>query len=110
MQVSALVLTRNEEKNLPSCLESLSFCDDILVLDSGSTDRTVEIAGCYGARVLLRPFDNFANQRNFGLEQGRFRHEWILHLDADEVLTRDFVVELDKLFPPPDICGYQVPS
>ena len=110
MKVSTLVLTYNEALNLPRCLRALSWCDDIVVIDSGSTDNTIEIAGKFGARILTRPFDNFANQRNFGLEQGELRHEWVLHLDADEVVTEAFVRRLLSLEPPRGIEGYRVPS
>jgi len=110
MKVSVLILTFNEEMNLPSCLQALAWCDDLVVLDSGSTDRTVEIAKAHGARLLLRPFDTFADQRNFGLDTGDFRHEWVLHLDADEVVTPQFVQTLAKLQPPADVAAYHVPS
>lgn len=110
MKVSALILTRNEEANVAACLRSLSGIDDIVVVDSGSTDRTCEIAEEFGARILKRPFDNFANQRNFGLDKGDFRNEWILHLDADEVVTPEFLAALDNLSPTPGIEGYRVPS
>lgn len=110
MNISALILTYNEEANLPRCLEALAWCDDIVVLDSGSTDRTVEIARSYGARLLTRPFDTFANQRNFGLQTGIFRHEWVVHLDADEVVTPEFKTALDRLVPEPGILAFRVPS
>jgi glycosyltransferase involved in cell wall biosynthesis len=110
MKVSTLVLTHNEAANLPRCLGALFWCDDILVVDSGSTDNTVEIAEKFGARVLVRPFDNFAFQRNFGLEEGNLRHEWVLHLDADEVVTDAFVKRLIALEPLAGIDGYRVPS
>ena len=84
--VSVLVLTYNEEDNLPRCLDSVAWADDVLVVDSFSTDRTVEIARARGARVLQRAFDTFAGQRNFGIDQGELRHDWVLHLDADEVV------------------------
>lgn len=92
--ISVLILTYNEEVNLPRCLESVAWSDDILVLDSFSTDATVEIAERYGARVIQRAFDDFASQRNFGLREGDLRHEWILHLDADEVVTPELKSEL----------------
>lgn len=82
--ISVLVLTRNEEDNLPGCLESVSWCDDVHVFDSCSEDRTVEIAHRAGATVIARPFDNFAAQRNAALRQCAFRHPWVLILDADE--------------------------
>jgi len=63
---SVLVLTLNEERNLPRCLASAAGCDDLVVLDSGSIDGTAAIARAAGARVLTRPFDNFAGQRNYG--------------------------------------------
>ena len=74
MKVSVLILTLNEAANLPACLAALLWCDDIIVLDSGSIDETVQIARDAGARVLTRPFDCFAAQRNFGLEHGGLRH------------------------------------
>jgi glycosyltransferase involved in cell wall biosynthesis len=110
MNVSVLLLTFNEAEALPRCLASLTWCDDILVVDSGSTDETVRIAERAGARVVYRQFDNFANQRNFGLMHGELRHEWVLHLDADEVITPDFLTRLSELAPPPEIDAYRVPS
>ena len=84
--VSVLVLTYNEEDNLPRCLASVAWADDVLVVDSFSTDRTAEVAREHGARVLQRAFDTFAGQRNFGTDEGDLRHDWVLHLDADEVV------------------------
>jgi len=110
MKVSVLILTYNEESNLPRCLAALDWCDDIIVVDSGSDDATVEIAESAGARVLHRPFDNFANQRNFALEAGAPRHSWVLHLDADEVVTPEFRDRLESLDPRNDIDAYRVPS
>ena len=91
MKISALILTFNEECNIRNCLESIRDLDDILVVDSGSTDQTCAYAKEYGARILTRPFDNFANQRNFGLDEGNFKNDWVLHLDADEVATKEFL-------------------
>jgi glycosyltransferase involved in cell wall biosynthesis len=110
MKVSILILTFNEEVNLPRCLNSLVWCDDIVVVDSGSTDQTISIAEHAGARILTRKFDNFAGQRNFGLEHGLFKHEWVLHLDADEVLTDAFQLALERLIPVDGIDAYFVPS
>ncbi len=109
MKVSILLLTYNEAANLPACLDALAWCDDILVVDSGSTDETVAIARRRGARILTRPFDNFAGQRNYGLEHGGFRHEWVLHLDADEIVTEEFAAALDSLEPEPGVDAYNVP-
>lgn len=110
MQVSALILTYNEEINIARCLASLKGCDDIVVIDSGSTDATCRIACELGARVLTRPFDNFASQRNFGLNEGGLRHQWVLHLDADEELTAEFREQLSRLEPESPLLGYRVPS
>ncbi len=84
--ISALILTSNEAQDLPGCLDSLAWCDDVHVFDSGSTDQTVEIAKARGARVSVRAFDGYASQRNSALHGLPFRHEWVLSLDADERL------------------------
>jgi len=91
--ISALVLTLNEEENLPRCLASLRACEDIVVLDSGSTDRTVEIARAYGARVVANPFSNFAQQRNYAHDHIPFASPWLIHLDADEEMTPELWAE-----------------
>lgn len=106
LRFSAVILTLNEERNLPGCLASLRGCDDILVLDSGSTDRTAEIARAAGARVLVHPFKDFADQRNHAHAAGGFKHEWVFHLDADELMTPELAAECLALRPPPDIDGY----
>lgn len=108
--ISFLVLTLNEEQNLPRCLASVQWAEDMLVLDSFSTDRTVEIARQAGARVLQRRFDDFAGQRNFGLQQGGLKHDWVLHLDADEVVTPELKGELLKVVKAADKDAYRVAS
>lgn len=110
MNVSVLLLTYNEERNLPACLAALAWCDDIVVIDSGSSDRTIELATAAGARVLHNPFKDFADQRNWGLANGKFRHEWVLHLDADEIVTPEFLAAIAALQPTPGIDAYYVPS
>lgn len=110
MKVSVLLLTFNEAANLPRCLAALAWCDDIVTVDSGSTDGTLEIARAAGVRVLSRPFDDFATQRNFGLDHGDLRNEWVLHLDADEVVTEAFRARLEALEPPAGVDAYRVPS
>jgi glycosyltransferase involved in cell wall biosynthesis len=84
---STLILTLNEESNLPACLDALEGCDDVVVLDSFSSDGTVAIAEARGARVFQRRFDTFAGQRNWAIDNIEFKHPWVLHLDADECLT-----------------------
>lgn len=90
--ISAIVLTKNEEENLPSCLESLAWADEILVVDSFSTDQTVEIAKSAGARVIQHPFTNFAAQRNYAQSQARY--DWVLFIDADERVSPELRGEI----------------
>jgi glycosyltransferase involved in cell wall biosynthesis len=94
MTVSILILTLNEEQNLPGCLESVRWSDDIVVLDSYSTDRTAEIAKALGARVFQRRFDNWASHQNWAMEHIDFRHRWVFYLDADERMTEDLRLEV----------------
>jgi len=94
MGISVLILTLNEEVNLPGCLDSVSWSDDIVVFDSYSTDRTVEIARSRGARVVQRTFDNYAAQRNAALTQVEYRHPWVLMVDADERWPREMYEEM----------------
>jgi len=88
--VSVIVLTKNEERDLPGCLESLDWCGDIHVVDSGSSDRTLEIAGAKGVKILKNPFQSFAQQRNWAIDHCFLENEWILFLDADERSTPGF--------------------
>jgi glycosyltransferase involved in cell wall biosynthesis len=97
LPLSVVILTKNEEARLPSCLASVARCDDVLVLDSGSTDRTVALARAAGARVLVNPFRDFAQQRNHAMEAGAFRHPWVFHLDADELMTPELAAECAAL-------------
>jgi glycosyltransferase involved in cell wall biosynthesis len=89
--ISLLILTRNEANDLPGCLQSLEWCDDIHVFDSFSTDGTVEIASRSGAKVHQRVFDNYASQRNNALSLD-FKYDWIFILDADERFTTELSV------------------
>lgn len=106
MPYSVLILTRDEAPNIRRCLESLRGCDDVVVVDSFSTDDTVAIAESLGARVLTRAFDTFAGQRNWGVEHGGFRHAWILHLDADECLTPALHAEIEQAIARDDRSAY----
>jgi glycosyltransferase involved in cell wall biosynthesis len=85
--VSIFILTKNEEMDLPGCLESVRWSNDVHVYDSYSTDRTIEIAQAAGARVTQRHFDNWSSQLNWGVENIPFRNPWVLYLDADERAT-----------------------
>jgi glycosyltransferase involved in cell wall biosynthesis len=92
--VSVLILTLNEEDNLPSCLDSVAWSNDVVVLDSGSQDDTVRLAKKRGARVVKRPFDNFAAHQNWALKNIKFKNKWVFYLDADERMTSDLKQEL----------------
>ncbi|WHZ21599.1 MAG: hypothetical protein OJF47_000711 [Nitrospira sp.] len=94
MSVSILILTLNEEINLGACLDSVQWCDDIVVLDSNSVDRTVSIAREKGARVVQRTFDNWAAHQNWALENIVFKHQWVFYLDADERMTEGLKEEI----------------
>jgi glycosyltransferase involved in cell wall biosynthesis len=85
MKISAAIITFNEERNVSRVIESLRCCDEIIVVDSGSTDRTTEVAAKHGARVLESPWRGYAGQKNFASE--RCTHDWVLSLDADEALS-----------------------
>ncbi|SDT06157.1 Glycosyltransferase involved in cell wall bisynthesis [Mucilaginibacter mallensis] len=94
--ISVIILTKNEEADLPVCLESLEWTDDVHVLDSLSTDKTCEIALQYGANVLVNPFQSFGKQRNFALKNIDVKYDWVLFLDADEVASPEFVNEIQS--------------
>ncbi|MCS7023739.1 MAG: glycosyltransferase family 2 protein [Bryobacteraceae bacterium] len=85
MKISATIITRDEERNIARAIESLRCCDEILVVDSGSSDRTVEIATKLGAKVIETGWRGYASQKNFAAEQAS--HDWILSIDADEALS-----------------------
>jgi glycosyltransferase involved in cell wall biosynthesis len=105
---STLILTLNEEKALPGCLASLAGCDDVVVLDSGSTDGTVAMARAAGARVFTRAFDTFSGQRNHGQRQIEFRNPWVFHLDADERMTPGLARECGAAAARTDLDGFRV--
>lgn len=118
MTVSVLVLTKNEEIDIGACLASVDWCDDVHVFDSGSSDRTVEIARSYGAHVLVRdygpgalPFGgDEAAHRNWGLRNIHFKHGWVLAVDADERVTAELGAEICRVTAadPKDKVGFRV--
>lgn len=95
--VTILILTKNEEKNLSFCLDSVKgFAKRCVVVDSGSTDRTKEIALEYGADFYENPFVNYATQFNWGLDNTGINTKWVVRLDADERFTPELCAELEK--------------
>jgi glycosyltransferase involved in cell wall biosynthesis len=90
--ISALAITYNEEVNIEKFITSLSFADEVIIVDSNSTDKTVSLAKELGAKVLLRDFDNFSNQKNFALQQAN--HEWVVFFDLDETISSELATEI----------------
>jgi glycosyltransferase involved in cell wall biosynthesis len=106
MQLATVVLTYNEQDNLPACLESVrGLKSELFVVDSGSTDRTVAIAKAHDATVLEHGFDNYAAQRNWALGQLPNEVAWVLNLDADERLTPELVSEINQLLAQPSVAA-----
>ncbi len=95
MKISASIITLNEERNLPRALESLRCCDEILVVDCGSQDRTVEIAKTYNARVIQAEWRGYAGQKNYASDQAAY--DWVLSIDADEALSEELEAEIWQL-------------
>jgi glycosyltransferase involved in cell wall biosynthesis len=95
--ISVLILTKNEELDLPGCLDSVSWSDDVFVFDSFSTDRTAEIARARGVNLVQRTFDGYSRQRNAALDGLPFRHPWIFILDADERPTPELAREMTQV-------------
>ena len=91
LKISVIILTKNEEQDLPGCLESVSWSDDIHVYDSMSIDETVNIAKSFGAKVIQRPFDNWATHQNWGLQNIKFKYPWVFYIDADERMTPELI-------------------
>lgn len=106
--LTATVITLNEEHNLPQCLESLkNLAGEVIVVDCGSQDKTVEIAKRFGAKVFHRKFDNFANQKNWAADKAT--KDWILSVDADEIITKKLADEIKKAIHTDKFLGYLIP-
>jgi glycosyltransferase involved in cell wall biosynthesis len=111
LPVSVIVITRNEEKNIKDCLDGAAgWADEILVVDSGSTDSTREIARLYTDKIYEHPFEDYAKQRNWAQEKLSIKNDWIIHLDADERISPGLRSELFKVFSSnSSIDGYMMP-
>jgi glycosyltransferase involved in cell wall biosynthesis len=88
--ISVVILTLNEEKDLPLCIDSVKWSDDVHILDSGSSDKTTEIARDFNTRLSIHRFESFGKQRNYAIDNLDVKNEWILFLDADEISTDTF--------------------
>lgn len=105
--VSAVVICGNEESNIADCLESVKWCDEIVVVDSESRDRTAEIARRYTDKVIVRPWPGYVAQKNFALEQAT--KDWVLSLDADERCTPELRSAIESALASPDgVAGFRV--
>lgn len=113
LPVSVVILTFNAEATIGATLASVTgLSDDVHVVDSGSTDRTLEIVRAAGAIISAHPFENYGAQRNWAIDSLPLKHGWQLHLDADERVTDELAAELRALFaagPPDAIDGYYIP-
>lgn len=108
MKITATIIAFNEERNIARAIESLRCCDEILVVDSGSTDRTVELAQNLGARVIEANWRGYSQQKNWAAEQAQ--HDWVLSLDADEALSEALEAEIWNLKKSgPQYDGYSMP-
>ena len=105
--VSVVTIVRNEEDILPRFLRSVDWADEIIVVDDFSDDRTVHIASQYTEKLFQRSLDNYGEQKNFGVE--RARHEWILALDADEIVTPQLRHEIQSSLCSEEYVAYQFP-
>ena len=107
MNVTACIVTFNEEKNIRRCLDSVAWCNEIVVVDSFSTDRTVEIAREYTDIVIQREWPGYRAQKEFARQQGH--SEWSLLLDADEVISPELKKEIFQTLDHPQADGYEMP-
>jgi glycosyltransferase involved in cell wall biosynthesis len=108
-KITVIILTKNEERFLPGCLESLQWADEILVIDAYSTDGTIEIAKKFGARVISHEWKGFPEQRNYGAAQAQ--GEWLLYVDADERVSKTLRQEIIGLLnnQPASYSSYRLP-
>jgi glycosyltransferase involved in cell wall biosynthesis len=96
ISISVVIITYNEAHSLPRTLRSVAWADEILVVDSGSSDETVSLAKALGARVLYQAFEGYGAQKRFAIEQAT--HDWVLSLDADEVVSPELAAEIQEQF------------
>ena len=106
-KLSVFIITFNEERFIEKCLKALGWADEIVVVDSGSTDATLAICEKYGAQIFYKDFDGFGAQKQFALEQTK--NNWVLTIDADEILTEALIEEIQELLKDePEADGYYI--
>lgn len=107
LSISLVVITCNEQKNIERCLRAADFCDELLIVDSGSQDATVKICEALGAKVLHRDWTGYGDQKNYGTEHAK--HDWVFCIDADEVVTPELRDSILKAFASlPDEEGFEI--
>jgi len=104
--LTAVVLTKNEEKNIERCINSLGFCNEIIVVDDESTDDTVKITKNLGAKILSHKMVNYGDQRNWVLDQ--IRSTWVLFVDADEIVSKELAGDIQKALIKNQANGYLI--
>ena len=109
VQISAIIVCYNEEDNIRACLESVAWCDEIVVVDAHSTDRTVDIVRGFTDRIFIRDWPGYREQKQFALDQARL--EWVLNLDADERVSAELRAEIQRELADgaPGINGFYIP-
>jgi len=106
-KISAYIITFNEEENVEEALKSLHFVDEIIVVDSGSDDKTLEIVRQYTDKIFVNEWAGFSNQRNFALD--KCENDWVIPLDADEVITPESALKIMELLnSEPEFCWYKI--
>lgn len=105
--LSVVVITYNNADTLEACLREVDWADEIVVLDSGSTDATVAIAERHGARVAMHPFDDYGPQKQRAIDMAR--HDWVLNLDADEILSPGTRAVIERALQHPRHAGFRLP-
>lgn len=110
VSLAVVIIAKNERENIELCLESLRWCQEIVVIDDHSTDGTPELAIACGARVITHCFESFAKQRNWALDEAGLTSEWVLMLDADEVASESFCLAVTSAIEQADnnIAGFQL--
>ncbi|QZK90783.1 glycosyltransferase family 2 protein [Flavobacterium sp. CHNK8] len=106
-KISVFIITLNENQNIARCLEKLFWADEIIIVDSGSSDETVQIGLLYKAKIIFHKFENFGKQKQFALSQTK--NDWVLSIDADEVLSDSLVNEIQNTVFTSEFVGYTIP-
>lgn len=107
MSLSAIIPTRNEETFLKNCLKSVKFADEIIVIDSGSTDKTIEIAKEFGAKIVNEPWQGFRHVHNLAPKHAS--GDWLLYIDADERVSKKLRLQIQTTLKNPTASAYQIP-